>query len=186
MKYLPTVLLLLIVVLQINAQEENLKKIVVLYNSEPLKVSVNAGGEIYDIHGKAEGYLSGFEIVKSDLQRTTADQSGDFAKVEGYYVVSPDAEILGFRQGLATLSRPTIDALDNLAGKVFANPKTKIMLTPYKVNDKNQQQVYLLQNRMNSALAYLALRGISKNQIVISEEPSDNTKEEILGTTLIL
>jgi hypothetical protein len=186
MKYLPTVIFLIFVGIQINAQEENLKKMVVLYNSEPLRVSVNAGGEIYDIHGKAEGYLSGFEVVKSDMQRSASSDESDFAKVEGYYVVSPEVEILGYRQGLATLSRPTIDALDNLISKVFVNPKTKIMLTPYKVNEKNLQQVYLLQNRMNSALAYLALRGISKNQIVISEEPSDNTKEEILGTTLIL
>ena len=166
--------------------QEDLKKVVVLYNTEPIKVSVNAGGEIFDIHGKAEGYLSGYQVVKNDHALKPGDQATDFAKVEGYYVVSPDNEVLSFKEGLATLSKPIIESLDNLVTQIISDTRKKILMTPYQVNDKNTAEVYLLQNRMNSCLAYLALRGVSKNQIVIAEEPNKSGKKELLATTLQL
>lgn len=178
--------LLAFVVSGIVFSQDDLKKIVVLYNTEPLKVSVNAGGEIFDIHGKAEGYLTGYKIVKNDHALKPEDQTTDFSKIEGYYVVSTENENLIFKEGLATLSKPIIESLDNLISQIIADPRKKILLTPYTVDDKNIAEVYLLQNRMNSCLAYLALRGVSKNQIVISEEPNKSAKKELLATTLQL
>lgn len=179
-------MLLAFLVSSIVFSQDDLKKIVVLYNTEPLKVSVNAGGEIFDIYGKAEGYLTGYEVVKNDHALRPEDQATDFSKIEGYYVVSTENEVLTFKEGLATLSKPIIESLDNLISQIIVDPRKKILLTPYAVDDKNTAEVYLLQNRMNSCLAYLALRGLSKNQIVISEEPNKSTKKELIATTLQL
>ena len=160
------------------------RKVVILYNTEPLNATVGTDGVVYEIHGKAENYLKGYKVVKSKYQ--PADQKdAKYYKPSGEYVVGLESRTLLFPNGNATLSRASIDGLDEMIVKLFAGTeRTKLLVTPYMAVENDKQSELLLQNRMNACLTYLALRGITRDQIVINEDISTVQREEIIITTI--
>jgi hypothetical protein len=154
--------------------QQGLKNTVILYNVVPLRVDLNPDGTIQTIYGQDNKFLKGYTVVKP--AKTEAESAASYGTdLKGYKVVASDAFDLPFKISTAILSQENIDALDKISNLAFFKGN-KIVLSSYKVPADNKSQT-LFKNRINAILAYLDVKNVSKDKIIINADEIDNSNE---------
>jgi len=151
-----------------NAQSQ--KDATILYNSQPVEVQLSEAGRILAFYGLSPNYMAGYDLGPSkatqqsitDIQLVEPGFTNSSQNAE-YDVVSRDRVDLSFNDGFATLSQSTIGQLNEVSKKVLAEGYAKVLVTAYSSAEKSEK---LLQNRLNSVITYLNIKGLSSDQVV--------------------
>lgn len=164
-----TVVAVLLVVSSTSSQEDK----IILYNSTPVKVQL-AGDKIAAFVGEAPvGYMEGYNlatpnkvIVESPSAPIVAESSASNGNlVNGQYKVMTNERILlNYKVGYATLDKAIINALDEVALRLKADPAGLVLLTAHSKEESSDAEK-LSANRLSSAQTYLKIKGISLDRI---------------------
>lgn len=145
-----------------NAQKES----IILYNSQPVKVELSAKGSIQSFISVVPDYMAGYDLVIDPIEVAptvieepvlpTTTQNAKYA------IVSTEREELNYKPDFATLDRKAIATLNEIAARLKADPNVKILLTAHSTNRTRDK---LTDNRLNSAIGYLGIKGIHASRI---------------------
>jgi hypothetical protein len=179
MKKTITYIALLFISTQISFSQEGLKKTVILYNIVPLRVDLNKDGSVHTIYGQDHAFLKGYQVVRHAPLGSVIDTTN-----QGYYVATDKTYLIRFDLQNATLSQETITALD-AAADLAQRDGHRILLTPYSIEgNASHDKITLKKNRINACLMYLDIKGITKSQIVISEDENKTSENGLLFSFL--
>lgn len=158
--------------------QNKLQNTVILYNVVPLRVDLNTDGSIKNVYGEDVNYLKGYTLVRRQKQegQTQYADAGQFERVS-----SEDYD-LRFKSNTALLTQEIVNALDNAAESSFFN-KHRILINVYATPTDNKSKT-LLKNRLNACLAYLEIKGVKKDNIIINAEAL-LTEDEIIKLTFV-
>lgn len=158
------------------------KKTTILYNVTPLEVDLAPDGTIVNIHGRADEYFKGYQLVKNkDVDNLEAKVGNDFYQPKQKYTVSTDVLNLDFKDNLALLTRNSIAAIDEAAIRLLAKPDLKLLITPYKSQLSSDEKI-LLTNRIKTVLMYFEIKGISKSNIAFNDTAQTTKDGQIILT----
>jgi hypothetical protein len=153
--------------------QNNLKNTVILYNVVPLRVDLNLDGTIQTIYGQDNKFLKGYTVIKRVKDE---NQQGEYAtSLAGYKVLTSEDYDISFKPKAAVLSEETINLLDKTADMVFFK-NAKVVISSYLVEQNNMSQT-LYKNRLNAILAYLEIKNIAKDKIIINADEIQNANE---------
>ncbi|MBK9254481.1 MAG: hypothetical protein IPM42_03225 [Saprospiraceae bacterium] len=161
------VLLLTIILCGFNLAAQNTKQAVILYNTDPVLAEITSAGEVNKIIAKEPNFLSGFRLVKYDLNLSETVVVAEIpapAPAEertGYAVVSSIYHEVYFDPGFAVLRKDGIAQLDQILKVLESNPERSVLISDFSEYDSDQ----LHQNRVSSIKSYLKLKGISSQRI---------------------
>jgi len=165
---LPVLVLVILMTssLNLSAQQDNTS--VILYNSQPVEVELSEVGKILNFYGLMPGYMEGYnlgnDIAAVDLPNDNFSSSyfDDNSKNAEYDIVSQERIEIDFDSNFATLSNVAISNLNEVASSLKTKKHSKVLLTVYSLSGEPSK---LLENRLNSASAYLNIKGVSSDQI---------------------
>jgi len=152
------------------------KESVILYNRQPVKVELSKKGTIESFIGTMPGYMEGYDLSdKDEIKVEPTDVKNPIlppaSQNAQYKVVSTDREELKYKPNFATLDREVISKLNVIAAKLKADPNATILLTAH-TRDKNKNK--LTTNRLDSAIAYLGIKGILSYRIQTDIQESES------------
>lgn len=160
-----------------NINSQDTKDATILYNSQPVEVQLSDAGRILAFYGIVPNYMEGYELgpAKSVQQpiAASADIDPTFtsdSQNANYDVVSRERVDLSFPSDFATLSKETIASLNEVSQLIRTSQYAKVLLTAYDFGNGPQK---LIQNRLNSVVAYLNIKGLSSEQIITEVRQSD-------------
>jgi hypothetical protein len=166
--------LILFLPILVSAQE-NLQNTVILYNVVPLRVDLNADGTIQKVYGEDNTFLKGYNVVRRrpKVEINSDNYSNDLTNFVSLATENFD---LIFDQNKAILNQSIVNNLDKASENLFFESERKMVLSTYKVGDDAVSRK-LYKNRINGLLAYLDIKGIKKERIVISLDELTNAIE---------
>lgn len=164
-----TLVAVLFVVSSTSSQEDK----VILYNSTPVKVQL-AGDKIAAFVGEAPAdYMQGYDLATPNKIRLKSPHTPIVSESDGsegnlvngqYKVMSNERILLNYKMGYATLDKAIINALDEVALRLKADPDGLVLLTAHSKEDSSDATT-LSSNRLSSAQTYLKIKGISLDRI---------------------
>ncbi len=162
----------------------NLIKNVVLINTNPWEVLMNAKGDIFSKLSQKPKYLYNYEDKSDDYQYAEmgAEAESSFnnqytsSNVENttpneyprkVLVPLDEREIeINFKKGNATIGQSEVAILDNLAQVLQNNPNKKFKI--FSFNDEPASKSYILsKRRIDATLKYLNIKGIDTDQRLV-------------------
>jgi hypothetical protein len=181
MKDILTILAIFFVISNSFAQDKA-RTTVILYNVTPLKVDLAPDGTIINIHGRDDDYFKGYSLVRNTdpMESGIAGANGFFKPKDGFTVANKVFN-LDYKPDLALLTRSSIASIDEAVVYLLANPAEKLLITPYKTAGTKDEKI-LFDNRMKTALMYLEIKGLSKQQIAMNEVPQTAQADKMILT----
>ncbi len=178
----PPVLAILLAIVPMFSSAQNAQETIILYNSQPISVELSDVGKILNFYGLMPGYMSGYDlgvpslpaadVVVDEIDPTFTNESTNAE----YNILSTERFTLEFMSGYATLSSANINTLNNIAAQIRSGVRTKVLITVYKSSNDNST---LIENRLNSTLTYLSIKGISESQIMTEIRESEALSDAI-------
>ena len=153
------------------------KTTVILYNLVPLKVDVLPDGSITSIYGKVDNYLKGYQLVRNE---ENLPQNDAYAQNSVIKVVFKESYLLSFDAERSNLSRDIIETIDKIADIVFFSEGKKMMILPYSPDPAQRNGQTYLENRMKAVLAYLDIKGVDRQRIIINTDSHDKDTHSLL------
>lgn len=162
----------------VSVAQGKLQNTVILYNVVPLRVDLNSDGSIKNVYGEDVNYLRGYTLVRRQKQegQTRYAEAGQFERI------SVEDYDLRFKSNTALLTQDIVNALDQAAESSFFN-KHRILINVYATPADNRSKT-LLKNRLNACLAYLEIKGVKKDNIIINAEAL-LSEDEIIKLTFV-
>jgi len=168
------VAIILLITSGLTAQQT--QETVILYNSQPVQVELSEMGKILSFYGLKPGYMTGFQlenavvkiepIVIDNVNPTFTDESQNAE----YAILSKERVMLNFDKGFATLSAENIKILNEVSRKLKNGDFQKAVITSFT----NGQNSKLVENRLESAVTYLNIKGIQRSQLITEVQESNN------------
>jgi len=160
--------LVVVLVVNVSIAQQSADPTVILYNSQPVEVELSESGQILTFYGILANYMEEYETVAPIVALTPEPVVSmdsyftDSSKNADYDVVSNERLFLDFASGYATLSDHNIDLLNEVAATLRKGAFDKVIITAYRAESDREQ---LLQNRLQSALQYLSIKGFDNSHI---------------------
>lgn len=164
----------------LNAQEK--KETVILYNSVPVAVELDANGEISKFKSEKPGHLKGFIIdtKTGDASTAIADLTQNRKESEFGKPISPERNFLSFDSNENTLDAESLDVLNNAIARLKVESNTR--LTIKASNPVDGIAKTLNNERLTSCKQYLLTQGIASSRILTTLSPSINSDDRITLT----
>lgn len=180
MNNIKSIIIILSVSFLINGTSLAQKETVILYNSQPVKVELSEKGTIKSFIGLVPGYMLGYDLITNGnakveiVDNDKVEIKSDEGQNAGYSIISSERIDLEYKPYFATLDNSTINKLNDIAAKLRVNPNMSILITAHTL-DNNQS--ILASNRLESAIAYLGIKGISADRIQFETQQSKDLKD---------
>jgi hypothetical protein len=145
--------------------QNNLNNTVILYNIVPLRVDLNVDGTIKKIYGEDNNFLRGYKVVRREPKQIIDPLEYSNSLNNFVSRVTENYEIK-FSGQSSYLEEAIIQSLDKSADYIFFN-KGKLVINSYKKSD-DTKSIRRYKDRLNNMLAYLDIKGVKKEDIIIN------------------
>jgi len=156
---------------------------IILYNSQPVKVELSEAGKILSYYGLVTGYMEGYDlgeaasaVVSEPVVANVNPTFDNDSQNAEYDIISKERVILDFPAGFATLSGTSISSLNNISARLKSGENKKVVVTAYKQESEPQK---LVQNRLESIVSYLRVKGIMTSQILTEIQSSTSLDNSV-------
>lgn len=153
-----------------NTQAQSSKEAIVLMQSVPTRVLVDADGTITKVIKTEPNYMAGYDVRPNDPKGTvnvaTTTSSAPITSSPSY------TNMLSFKDGEATLSSSILKELDKIADQL-ANTSRTVNFTTFSTKDQIGKSK-LSNNRLDACKKYLLLKGVSSDKILNSSQIISN------------
>jgi len=153
-----------------NLSAQTSTNTVILYNSEAIKVHLSENGDILNFYGVAEGYMDGYQLVKTvekiepiKLENVSPTFTNESQNAQ-YAILADEREGFSFSKNVAVLNDAHLKSLNKAARHIKSGTYEKVIVTVY---DKGESKK-LLENRLSAVVTYLKIKGV-KHEVILTE-----------------